>query len=83
MGADACVNPFDHHGQDGEIRNPNFETRNKFEYQMFEIQNRLEHLNLCFLKIVSDFEFRFSNFSRYEVFLSFFYHGEFLCHIFE
>ena len=39
-----------------KIRNPNIESRNKFEYQMLEIQNRLEHLNLCFLKIVSDFD---------------------------
>jgi len=38
-----------------QTRNPNIETRNKFEYQMLEIQNCLEHLNLCFLKIVSDF----------------------------
>ena len=45
-----------------KIRNPNLEARNKFEYQMNEIQNRLEHLNLCFLKIVSDFEFRASDF---------------------
>ena len=29
---------------------------------MNEIQNRLDHLNLCFLKIVSDFEFRASDF---------------------
>ena len=29
---------------------------------MNEIQNRLEHLNLCFLKIVSNFEFRASDF---------------------
>jgi len=31
---------------------------------MNEIQNRLEHLNLCFLKIVSDFEFRASGFDE-------------------
>jgi hypothetical protein len=31
---------------------------------MNEIQNRLEHLNLCFLKIVSDFGFRASGFDE-------------------
>jgi ferredoxin len=40
---------------------------------MFEIQNRLEHLNLYFLKIVSDYEFRYSNFSRYGVSSSYFH----------
>ncbi len=44
-----------------KIRNPNIETRNKFEYQMTKI-HCLKHLNLCHLKIVSDFEFRASNF---------------------
>ena len=37
--------------------------RNKFEYQMSEIQNRLEHLNLNFLKLfrISDFVLRISS----------------------
>ena len=47
----------------GKIRNPNNEIRNKFESKMSKIQNRLEHLNLNFLKIVSDFGFRASDFA--------------------
>ena len=31
---------------------------------MTKSRNRLEHLNLCFLKIVSDFEFRASGFDE-------------------
>jgi len=30
------------------IKNSNIENRNKFEYQMTEIQKRFEHLNLGF-----------------------------------
>ena len=39
-----------------QIRNSNIEARNKFEYQMIEIQN-FKTFEFTFLKIVSDFGF--------------------------